>query len=132
MWTCPQCGTQVEPPLTVCQKCGTAASDGPASAPVPQPESAPTLTPAPPPPPETTGQRVLSGAKTGALLGALLGAFLAVSLWGTFSLMGIVPPRSWSETFPRVLTGFTLSCTAFMAVYGAVLGLIPRRKKPDA
>lgn len=30
MWTCPRCGTHVEPPFTVCRNCGTAADDAPA------------------------------------------------------------------------------------------------------
>src|SRR5947209_8273649 len=110
MWTCPQCGTQVEPPLTVCRNCGTSATDSPApdaaasftatpappirlemaDAPAPATAPAPPMPlPVPPVREETVRDRVIALAIKGAALGLMLGAFIAVSMWMAFSFIGI-------------------------------------------
>ena len=83
MWTCPKCNTPVEPPLTVCRTCGTAAEDAAVSTDIQTNGSAPPPSPAGEAPPlqavvplpkqETFIDRAIAGAIAGTIWGALYG-----------------------------------------------------------
>ncbi len=109
MWTCPVCSTSVEPSHTHCPQCGS-------------PPGAPAEL--------SLRARVVRGLWTGALLGAIAGAMLITALWTALYSLGALKAEQWQTDYPILLLKNVLFFGLIVAVYGALVGLIPRKKKP--
>jgi hypothetical protein len=135
MWTCPRCNSQVEPPFTVCRNCGAAASDFAVSASLPSSSAtAPTPLPGFPlpevtPPTPSPLDRALNGAKLGAIWGAFYGTIFAFMMWWIITALTMKGAKSWYDEFPLALLCCAAAGAAITAPIGALLGLIPKRKR---
>jgi hypothetical protein len=144
MWTCPKCGTQVEPPFTVCRSCGAAAPTEEAATAVqagspngppagPRSEIGPPLLPVEVPDRVAgPGERFLRGALYGASWGALYGITFAFTLWMVVTSMGVLGKDSWLTAFPRFAALAAGGVAVFCAVFGGLLRLaFPPKKRSE-
>jgi hypothetical protein len=76
--------------------------------------------------------RVIYRAKFGAVLGAACGIVVAFMFWGTLIYLEVLPRETWGQSFLRLLLSYGSVCIVFMTLYGALLGLVPPRKKKPA